>query len=250
MKMCRPVAEIKENRVCEIYGLYNINLALKLFNTPKFKIVTNDLKFSAEGNIFVLTGPNSGGKTTFINAVALIQVLFQAGMYVPADSAHLSPVDNVYTHFSSEEKRDTDYGRLGEESKRLGEIFKQATRYSLITLNESLASTSPGECLLMSKDVLYGLKFLDAKAIFATHQHELGSGLDEVNKNYAGDGRIKSLVVGLKKQKGDNGQSTYTRTYQIAEAPPEGMSYAKDIAESFGISYGQIVKTLSGRFDK
>lgn len=248
MPMCRPIPETKEERICEVKGLYNLNLALRVFGKQKYHIVKNDLRFSDEGNIFVLTGPNSGGKTTFINALALIQVLFQAGMYVPAEEARLSPVDNIYTHFSTEEKRDTDYGRLGEESKRLGEIFKQATKYSLIILNESLASTSPGECLIMSKDVVYGLKYLGAKAIFATHQHELGSGLEEINKSFPGDGKVKSLVLGLEKQKDSEGHAAYIRTYKVTEAPPEGSSYAKDIAESFGISYDQIVKSLDKRF--
>ena len=247
MPMCRAKVEAKEKKVCSIEGFYNVNLALQVTGKTN-KIVENTLDFNKDENIYILTGPNSGGKTTYINAISLIQVLFQAGIYVPAQNACISPVDNVYTHFSSEEKRDTDYGRLGEEAKRLNEIFKQATNYSLIILNESLASTSPGECLYMSKDILYGLKLLDAHAIFATHQHELAANMEELNEKHFGNGKISSLVAGSEKQKNSTGEESFKRTYKVIKAHPEGISYAKDIAESFGISYEQIARIISERY--
>jgi DNA mismatch repair protein MutS len=253
LPMCRPrIAKIEE-KIFTVEGLYNINLALNWNGNEINEIVKNDLTFTEDASIFVLTGPNSGGKTTYINAVSQIQILAQAGMYVPGTSATISPVDNVYTHFSAEEKRDTDYGRLGEEAKRLNEIFKQATEYSLIVLNESLASTSPSECLYMSRDILYGLKLLNAHAIFATHQHELASNLEEINSSYPGKGNFSSLVAGSERQKSISSDSTgdcFKRTYKVKKAPPLGTSYAKDIAESFGISYEQIKKLLSVRFEE
>jgi DNA mismatch repair ATPase MutS len=247
LPMTRPKAEEKEKRVCNIKGFFNINLVGKLNNKLSHEIVQNDLCFSEVGNIFVLTGPNSGGKTTYITALGLIQVLFQAGIYVPAVSATLSPVDSIYTHFSSEEKRNTDYGRLGEEAKRLSDIFNKATKYSFIILNESLASTSPTECLYMSLDILYGLKLLDSHAIFATHQHELALEADEINQTRRGKGIIKSLVAGSQKQFLNSGEDCFKRTYKVIEAPPKGISYAKDIAKSFGISFERIEKTLDER---
>lgn len=200
-----------------------------------------------------MTGPNSGGKTTYINALSQIQILSQAGMYVPGNSARISPVDNVYTHFSAEEKRDTDYGRLGEEAKRLSEIFKQATENSLVVLNESLASTSPEECLYMSHDILYGLKLLNVHAVFATHQHELASNLEEANRSYPGNGKFSSLVAGSERERSVSSGSVgdcFKRTYKVVQAPPIGTSYAKDIAESFGISHEQIKRLLSNRLNE
>jgi DNA mismatch repair ATPase MutS len=235
----RPEIIPKEERVCCIREFYNINLAMHWKGEKE--IVKNDISFSNENDIFILTGPNSGGKTTYINAVALIQVLSQSGIYVPAEEAVISPVDYLYTHFPCEEKRGNDYGRLGEEAKRLNEIFKEATRYSLIILNESLASTSPVECLFLSKDVMYGLKLLNARAIFATHQHELAANLEEINNVYDGNGKIGSLIAVVDKE-------GLKRTYRVLQAPPEGLSYARDIAESFGITYEQIVKIISNRF--
>ncbi|OPJ62876.1 MutS-related protein [Clostridium oryzae] len=247
MKMVRPKAYPKDMKVCNIKKLYNINLAFRSEQSKPITIVQNDIAFSENSNIFILTGPNSGGKTTYINALSLIQVLFQAGMYIPAQEASLSPVDNIYTHFSSEEKKDTDYGRLGEEAHRLDYIFKHATNYSFIVLNESLASTSPSECLIMSKDIVYGLKLLNVRAIFATHLHELASTIDEINTTCEGKGAVCSLVAGAERKHSLTNADCFQRTYKVIKAPPEGLSYAKDIAESFGISYAQIKKTLHQR---
>jgi DNA mismatch repair protein MutS len=252
MPMCRPEFIYSEKKACTIEGVYNINLALTKLNEVPIEdissvIVKNNLEFNDSDNIFILTGPNSGGKTTFVQTIGLVQILSQIGLYVPADSAVLTTVDNVYTHFASTEKLDYNYGRLGEESKRLFQIFTEATERSLIILNESLASTSPRECLYMSKDIVRGLKLLGAKALFATHLHELAECIDEINNSCIGSGRLCSLVAGCEKQGEKDTNSPFKRTYTITKAPPLGISYAKDIANSFGISYEQIYKTLSSR---
>ena len=128
---------------------------------------------SDEGRIFILTGPNSGGKTTYIQAVGALQIMFQAGVFIPCGKAWLSPVDNLYTHFPAEEKTGMDAGRLGEESKRFNGIFKIATRYSLVILNESFTSTSFTESFYLPRDIVCALRYLGARALFATHLHEL-----------------------------------------------------------------------------
>ncbi len=90
--------------------------------------------------MWVLTGPNRGGKTTYTRAAGLAQVFFQAGLYVPAASARVSPVDAIHTHFPSREQ-----ARLDAEAGRLAAIFRQATPRSLILLNEALSGTSAPE---------------------------------------------------------------------------------------------------------
>src|SRR5207245_6024972 len=85
------------------------------------------------------------GKTTYTQMVGLCQILAQTGVWVPAASARLSPVDNIYTHYPVEEQLTKGTGRFGDEAQRLYQIFARGTRHSLILLNESLASTNPGE---------------------------------------------------------------------------------------------------------
>lgn len=252
LDMCRPTAAPMEDRLCDVYGAYNIHLALR--NIPKHvvvslsdKIIANDIVMDDTGRIFILTGPNSGGKTTYIQAVAALQAMFQAGIYVPASCAKMSPVDNIYTHFPAEEKTGNNSGRLGEESRRFNDIFNKATRYSLIILNESFTSTSPNESYYLSRDIVCGLRYLSVRAVFATHLHELGEQVDIINAEVKGDSLAGSLVAGTAAGGDKDSGETAKRTYRIAPGKPQGLSYAKDIANSFGISFEQIVRNIDRR---
>ncbi len=176
-------------------------------------IVSNDVAFGPEGRIFILTGPNRGGKTTYTQAVGVAQVLFQAGLRVPGAHARISPVDAIYTHFQGEEKPGMDAGRLGEEAKRLSDIFARATRRSLILLNESLSSTSPGESLYLAQDVVRSFRLLGARVIFSTHLHELAADAERINADTPGDSAVASLVAMIAGDAGD-GSEGVRRTYR------------------------------------
>jgi DNA mismatch repair ATPase MutS len=253
LDMCKPEYVSKEDRVFIVEGIYNINLALIMHYKQPYAyltsmIVTNNVDFSKNGRIFILTGPNRGGKTTYTQCIGLTQILFQLGMFIPASKARISPVDMICTHFPVEEKPDSNLGRLGEESKRLSEIFKKATRYSLVLLNESLSSTSPGESLYIAKEIVAALKLLGVRAIFATHLHDLALNLDSFNKNIPGDSKVLSIVSGVDMgETGNNSKDSAMRTYKIIPGPPLGKSYARDIATRYGISFEKLVNTLKER---
>jgi hypothetical protein len=247
MPLCAPEIAPSDQRIFEAHGLFNINFAMRLMNrAPNTsladQIVLNDAAFNDAGRIFILTGPNQGGKTTFTQAIGLMHVLAQAGLHVPAQSARLSPTDAIFTHFAKEERPSMEAGRLGEEAKRLHTIFQRATRRSLILLNESLSSTSPDESLYLSIDIVRGLRLLGARAIFATHLHGLAEAMDPVNRNTAGDSRVASLVS-VTEQEGEGGR----RTYRIVATAPQGMSFARDIAQKHGISFEQIEQLINSR---
>lgn len=247
LPLCAPEILPSEERVFEARGLFNINFAMRLMgrapNTSLAdQIVPNDATFNDAGRIFILTGPNQGGKTTFTQAIGLIHVLAQAGLHVPAQSARLSPVDAIFTHFAKEERPSMEAGRLGEEARRLHSIFERATRRSLVLLNESLSSTSPDESLYLSIDIVRGLRLLGARAIFATHLHGLAEAMGEINRDTAGDSTVASLVS-VTEQEGEGGR----RTYRIIATAPQGLSYARDIARKHGISFDQIEQLLKLR---
>ena len=231
--------------MASVSDLYELNLALRSAHRET-QVVPNDLHFNDTGRIFILTGPNQGGKTTFTQAVGVAQVLFQAGLYVPAREARLSPVDGIFTHFPVEEKPVFESGRLGEEAGRLSAIFQNATRRSLILLNESLASTSEGESLYLAQDIVRVLRMMGVRAIFATHLHALAERVEAINNDAAGDSLLVSMVaemVGFEDEL--NGQAR--RTYKIKPGPPMGVSYARDIAARYGISLDKILQTLQAR---
>ncbi len=238
MPVCKAEILPPEERKCSFKEIYNLKLAINNVNGDNINIITNDIDFGDDSRIFILTGPNRGGKTIFTQAVGLAMMLAQWGIYVPAAKAMLSPCDNMFTHFPADENDTVDLGRLGEESKRLSEIFEVATSRSFMMLNESLATTSVAEGLFIAKDVVKAMRFLGVRCIFNTHMHELARSLDELNNGVEGDSRVESLVTGV--QKGE-------RSFKVAISPPQGVSYAKDIAQKYGVTFDQIKENLEKR---
>ena len=238
LPLCKAQVTDREERSCFISDIYNIKLAVKALNGEEVDIVTNEFSFDDNGRIYILTGPNRGGKTTITQAVGLAFLLAQNGIYVPASSMKFSPCDNIFTHFPADENDTVDLGRLGEESKRLSEIFGDATRYSLILLNESLATTNVAEGLYIAKDVVKAMRYLGVRSVFNTHMHDLARNLDEVNRSIEGESVIASMVTGV-----ENGR----RSFKVFIAPPQGVSYARDIAEKYGVTFEKIKATIDLR---
>ncbi|MBQ2687883.1 MAG: DNA mismatch repair protein [Clostridia bacterium] len=232
----------KSDRLTTAKGIYNIKLAIKSLQgeecTEAKDIITNDFKFDSSARIYILTGPNRGGKTTITQAVGLAFLLAQNGIYVPANEMSISPADNIFTHFPADENDTVDLGRLGEESKRLSEIFTSATKGSLLLLNESLATTNVSEGLYIAKDVIKAMRYLGVRSIFNTHMHDLARNLEEINSTIEGDSKIESMVTGV-----ENGK----RSFKIFIAPPQGVSYAKDIAVKYGVTFEKIKEEIDLR---
>ncbi|MBN2303121.1 MAG: hypothetical protein JXQ72_01510 [Anaerolineae bacterium] len=254
LPVCWPELAPVDDRVCTLVNAYNLNLALRLIHSDgerglSGKIVTNAITFGPEGRIAILTGPNQGGKTTYTQAAGLAHVLAQAGLFVPGASAVLSPVDGIYTHFPVEEQPDAESGRLGEEAGRLSELFEHATRHSLVLLNETLSSTSPGEGIYLARDVVRTLRRLGARVIYATHYHDLAAGIDDLNASTPGDSRVFSLVSHVDRDGAghDVPNNGFKQTFRIVSGPPVGRSYAREIAARYGISYEQLVEQLRQR---
>ncbi len=245
--MCRPQVEVRGSRICEIDNVYNMTLAEKISNPAD--MVMNDIQFNDKARIFVLTGPNRGGKTTFVQAIGQAQVLFQLGLYVPGTRAQISPADGIFTHFPVEEGEAAGMGRLGEECKRMADIIYKLDRYSFVLMNESFSSTSPGEGIYIARDVILGLKFIGVRALFATHFHDLASDLDEMNKQTEGVSIIDSLVTGVKEKDDSSkaGNILTERTYKVRRIPPQGKSFAAEVADYYGISIEKITRKLADR---
>lgn len=238
LPICKAEVKPKDERNCKISDVYNIKLAIKSVKGDDNKIITNEFEFDDNKRIYILTGPNRGGKTTITQAVGLAYLLAQNGIYVPASSMEFSPCDNIFTHFPADENDTVDLGRLGEESKRLADIFSEASKYSLILLNESLATTNVAEGLYIAKDVVKAMRYLGARSIFNTHMHDLARNLDELNSNTEGLSKVESMVTGV-----ENGE----RSFKIFIAPPQGVSYAKDIAEKYGVTFDKIKANIDNK---
>ncbi len=223
-----------EERAFAAKRLYNPCVALKIEDS----IVPNDITFDEKATIYVLTGPNRGGKSVITCAIGLSQVMMQLGMYVPASTASISPVDGIYTHFPTGAEDTIDKGRLGEECARLGEIFDSVTRNSLVLLDESLSSTGSYEASYIAAEVLGGLAHVGCRCLFSTHLHELAAEIENINKRSLADGgvAIDTLVAGI--------VGEGKRSFLITRAKPDGKSYARDIAEGYGLTYESILRRV------
>lgn len=198
-------------------GFYNLKLAVSLNNSEE--LVPNDLDFDPRNTVYILTGANRGGKTTVTQAVGLLYVFAQGGCYVPATSFEYKPVDSIFTHFPADEDKTIDYGRLGEECVRFKELYAASTSESLLLLNESFSTTSFEEGYYIARDSVRAILKKHTRTIYNTHMHNLAMDLSE---------GASSLIV-----KAEGGK----RSFKVEVAPPEGNSYAKDIAEKYGVTY-------------
>jgi len=204
--------------------LYNLKLAISTEKSEE--IVYNDLSFDSEHSIYILTGANRGGKTTITQAIGLLYVLAQGGISVPAASFAYKPVDCIYTHFPADEDKTLDLGRLGEECVRFKSLYSECTADSLILLNETFSTTSFEEGFYIAKDSVKAIMKKGSRTIYNTHMHKLAAEIDELNK----DSSVKAASLIVKNEGG-------RRSFKVEVAPPAGMSYAKDIAEKYGVTY-------------
>jgi DNA mismatch repair protein MutS len=250
LNFCRPQIASMEERVCEIEDTYNLYLALHFSRARpgqdlSREVVTNDVSLGGGGRIVILTGPNRGGKTTYMQAVGQIQVLAQAGLFVPGRRARISPVDGIYTHYPAEERLELGTGRFGDEARRIRAIFERVTRYSLVLLNESLSTTSTAESVYLAQDLVRALSQIGLRAIFVTHLHDLAAAVPELNRETDGDSPIITMVASPVEEDRDEADIRYS--YRVVPGPPMGRSYADRIAAAYGISREQLMALLHER---
>ena len=234
--ICYPTLAPMADKCFEAKGLYNPRVALAIED----EIVTNDLVFDDEARIYVLTGPNRGGKSVITVALGAAQAMCQLGLPVPAESAVISPVSGIFTHFPEGADDTIDKGRLGEECARLKEIFDGADADTMILLDESLSSTGAYEASYIASEILSAFAVMRCRGIFSTHLHELAASLPEINARSLKEGGVKldTLVAGI-----EEGQ----RSFKIHRAKPDGKSYARDIADKYGLSFENLMERMEAR---
>lgn len=233
--------------------MYDLSFALYLsdkgYSSPMDSIVTNDVYITGANRVQVITGPNQGGKTTYIRAIGIIQVLAQAGIPVPASKAVISPIDQMLTHFPVEERPESNEGRLGEELSRILLILEKATPNSLVFINEAFASTNSREGSLIAQDILSALAIINAKCFFVTHLYELAIRIDDINKGIdtmgEGHGKLISMVAQYEEKPDTSDEEAgdvIRRNYKILPGLPSKSSFAADITAQFGIRYVDFVE--------
>lgn len=198
---------------------YNLAVAIKSLDENK-PVVTNSFHLSGPERIFVVTGPNQGGKTTFARTIAQCAYLASLGCPVPASRAELTLPDEIYTHFERRESLSTLHGKLDNELARIRDILSAARETSIIIMNESFSSTTVDDALLISTEVLERIIQLRCVTVYVTFLDEL-AGLDPTCVSMVGEVAHHDPTQ---------------RTFKFTRRPADGLAYAAALADKYGLS--------------
>lgn len=235
LPFCRPVIVPKVQREFCCTAMHDPVLTNRLFaervrDNNVLPVCTNDCKMDDAARLIILSGTNNGGKTTYLRAAGLNQILAQAGLFVYAESAEISLCDRIFFLSPKEEKAGVNTSRFTEECKDLRRTIDSATENSLILMNESLSSTNPYDSQLLGEEVLRIFADIGCRLVFTTHILELADLPAKLNPAY-----VKSRLVSLVALCDENGAPTY----QITEGKPDRARNAQYIFNKFGISFDE-----------
>jgi DNA mismatch repair protein MutS len=226
LEFCYPRVSANDKET-EAEAAFDLALAAKL--TPASAVVTNDFRLSGPERIFVITGPNHGGKTTFARMLGQLHYLASLGYPVPARRARLFLPDQVFTHFEREEDLATLHGKLEDELVRIRDVLDQATGSSLLVMNESFASTTLRDARFIGERVLDTMTERGLLGAYVTFVDELAA------HNEACVSMVGTVVP-------DNPAE---RTYKIVRKPADGLAYATAIARKYRLTYPQLKQRLA-----
>ena len=178
--MCFPVPAPAGERKLSFSGLYDVSLALSMGQ----KVVGNDLN-ADHRDLIIITGANTGGKSTFLRSVGLAHLMMQAGMFVSAKSFSSEVCDGIFTHYKREEDATMESGKWDEELSRMSEIVDNIKTNSLLLFNELFASTNEREGSEIARQIAAALMEKGVKILFVTHLYEFAhrfhdSGMENV----------------------------------------------------------------------
>ncbi len=201
--------------------------------------------------VSVITGPNMAGKSTYMRQVALIVLLAQIGSFVPASKANIGLVDRIFTRVGASDDLASGQSTFMVEMNEVANILRNATKNSLLILDEIGRGTSTFDGLSIAWAVIEHIsnkKLLGAKTLFATHYHELTELEGKMNNvnNYCIAVKEKGddIVFLRKIIKGGADKSYGIQVAKLAGVPDMVIDRAKEIAEQ--LSDNDILEKVQG----
>ena len=147
-----------------------------VLETQVSTFVPNDTYLSAKDLVWIITGPNMAGKSTFLRQVALIVLMAQIGSFVPARKAHIGLVDRIFTRIGAQDEIHSGQSTFMVEMVETAALLAQSTSKSLLILDEIGRGTSTYDGLAIARAIIeyiHNSPSMQAKTLFATHYHEL-----------------------------------------------------------------------------
>lgn len=225
LKFCIP--EMGTGR--DIYCLQSFDLALahKLCSSGSM-VIANDFRLSGDENTMVVTGPNNGGKTTFARSIGQAHFLAALGLPIPGTEAKLFLVDSIYTHFEKSEDPENLKGKLEDDLVRMRRILDSATERSLIIINEMLSSTTSKDAIQIGRRIIDLIRKKNSICVYVTFLDEFA--------------RINGAVSMVSQV---DPSAPEIRTFRVVRSEPNGLAYARAIAEKYGLTYEKIAGRIT-----
>lgn len=216
-----PIPEDMDKTTLIFNSLYDAGMAIENKNIP----VSNDL-YARNKTLFIITGANQGGKSTFLRSIGLAQIFMQCGAFVPASSYYSNVCDCIFTHFTREEDAGMNSGKLDEELSRMNNIVNRITPHSLLLMNEPFATTTERDGSRIAADMVTAFYELGIKVLLVTHLYEFPSLIYNMKLEKA---------VYLRAERNEDG----SRSFSIKEGKPLQTSFGEDL---FRVTVGTVIK--------
>ena len=183
-------------------------------------VVGNDVQ-ADEKSLVIITGANSGGKSTFLRSVGVAQLMMQCGLFVTARSYRAGAARGIFTHFIREEDAGMTSGRLDDELRRMSVIAGQIGPHCLMLFNESFAGTNEREGSEIGRQVVRALLDAEVKVFFVTHRYDFA---ESFHRQHA------AATLFLRAERQPDGR----RNYQLAAKEPLPTSFGEDLYYRLG----------------
>ena len=196
--------------------------------------IPNSTNLNLENSTLIITGPNMGGKSTYLRQVALISLMAQCGSFVPAKNVQLFLVDRIFTRIGAGDNLAQGKSTFLVEMEETATICKQATEKSLVILDEVGRGTSTYDGLALAQSVVeYIHKNIKCFCLFATHYHELTNlekKFNGISSYYAASKKTENGILFLHKIiKGTTDGSFGIEVAKLASLPDEVILRAEQI---------------------